>query len=85
MLLIGSYIYIVPVFDATSYFQGRKVSADEDFSFDKLDAYDRWKGEIPKDAYVGVLHSMSLYTSPVDGGSSMSFNILGIVVLALSR
>ena len=51
----------MPLFDATSYFQGRKVSQGGEFSLDKLDSCDRWKGEIPKDAYVAVLHSNIIF------------------------
>ena len=50
----------------------------------KLDTYDKWNGEIPQDAYVGVFHSLSTYTNPSDRMQYLNFNLLGVMIIAFS-
>ena len=72
----------VPVYNVSTFFQVRRVSAHSDFSISKLDMYDRWTQEIPQDAYVGVFHSMSTYHNPNDNLPYLSFNLLGVMIIA---
>lgn len=70
------------VFNATRYFQGDLLNVNSTFDLGKVETLcPKWRGEVPLNSTVAIIHSVNLYGSSPTYYSNL---LVAVVILALS-